>query len=143
MYVKGDVSGTAGLGTYSSPYSITNAVSKASFYGDTILLLPGAYDGSFFQLNFQGKTIHMKSLNGAFRTYIVTSDAPVFVFNSGESWDTVIEGVSFRNFYNGYMSITAPLISIQNSSPMFKNCLFFYIIQYTDDQPAFISSLSR
>ena len=78
-----------------SPTQSLKPVTMATLF----CLLPGAYDGRFFQLNFQGKTIHLKSLNGALRTYIVTSNASVFVFNSGESWDTIIEGVSFKNFY--------------------------------------------
>lgn len=89
------------------PYSsIQDAIYDAS-PGDTVLVHDGTYIES---INFQGKAIIVRSMNGAARTII---DDNAVVFTSGEGLDSVLDGFSIRK--GG--------ISCDSSSPTIINCI--------------------
>jgi hypothetical protein len=78
--------------------TLSSAITNAGF-NDTIVLSPGTYTmptGTTF--NSGGKAITIKGLYESSRSVIQCSDAPVFNFVSGESYDTLLQGLFFLYF---------------------------------------------
>lgn len=73
---------------------IQSAISAAQD-GDTVLVSPGTYSGP---INFQGKNIVVKSINGPIGTIIRTlSEFHCVMFTGGEDSTAILEGFWIRN----------------------------------------------
>lgn len=77
----------------------------AALPGDTVLVADGVYTGNGNRdIDFGGKNIHLKSVNGATSTIIDcqgsdTSQGRGFYFHSGERTTAIVEGFTIRNGY--------------------------------------------
>jgi len=96
--------------------SIQQGLDAASS-GDTVIVAAGTYNE--INLNFQGKSIHIKSQSGPAQTIIDGGgDGTVFLILSGETREAIIEGFTIKN---GYSNTHAPNfaggIYIKNASP--------------------------
>lgn len=101
--------------------TINEAITGARQY-DTIVLRDGIYTGSSnTNLNFQGKNLVLKSENGSENTIIDGENTyRGIVFNSGETNDSAVQGITFRN-----CSATAgAAITCTSASPIIANCRF-------------------
>jgi len=95
--------------------------------GDTVLVSPGTY---LENINFFGKAITVKSLGGSAVTVIDGGNptnpnrAAVVTFESGETWDSVLEGFAIVNGGGnvfGYTSERGGGIDCTNSSPVIRH----------------------
>ncbi len=117
-YVAVDGDDTGGSGAIDSPFaSIQHGLDIAS-YGDSIYVGPGVY---FENIDFLGKTVLVKSLNGAGETFIepVIPTNPILSFISGEDNATIIDGFTLRN------TTDAPGIICDASGPKIQNCFVY------------------
>jgi len=115
-----DVNGT---GDY---LTIQSAVDAATT-GDIIIVKPGVYTGSgSWDINFQGKAIVLQSQDPDDHQIVQTTIIDCndqghygFVFNSGETTQTILAGFSITNTTNG-------AIWCENqSSPTIRNCSLY------------------
>jgi hypothetical protein len=68
--------------------------------GDTVLVNPGTYQG---HLNYDGKSITVRSTKGpAVTTLAGTHKSSVVIFESGETSDAVLQGMTVEKGYNLY-----------------------------------------
>ena len=91
--------------------------------GDTVLVANGIYKGEGnVNIDFKGKQITVKSLNGAEATIINclwTPNTRGFIFQSEETSDSVLDGFSIKN---GVHDLGGG-IYCNNASPTIKNCV--------------------
>eukprot|EP01114_Cavostelium_apophysatum_P004313 TRINITY_DN1451_c0_g1_i2.p1 TRINITY_DN1451_c0_g1~~TRINITY_DN1451_c0_g1_i2.p1 ORF type:complete len:1088 (-),score=163.20 TRINITY_DN1451_c0_g1_i2:61-3324(-) len=122
LYVKNGADAALATGSYALPYpSISAAVTAANYWGDTIVLFEGTYTGdNNTMITFAEKTITLKSMYGQpdnTTLNCVGTSRSVFRMTTGESYDSVIEGVKISgcvgNAFAFYLS---------GSSPTIKNC---------------------
>lgn len=92
----------------------------AAVDGDTVLV----NDGTYAELiNFLGKAIMVKSVNGAEKTIIDGDDiANVVTFDSGEDSQSIFEGFTVLGDY--YSNFDQILVYCLNSSPIIRNNRF-------------------
>src|SRR4051812_5962215 len=77
-------------------FATVRGAMAASASGDTVLVCPGTYVES--RLNFNGKGIVVRSTDGAATTIIDGNlSGTVFIFASGETSASVLEGFTIRN----------------------------------------------
>lgn len=110
---------------YVNPGQSVQAAIDAAAAGDSIIVRPGTYDGS---LNLRGKRITLRGEMGADRTTLTSSlpQTSVMLCNSGETWDTIIEGFTVTGGTGstfGYWNVGGGM-RIENSSPTIRNCVF-------------------
>ncbi len=105
--------------------SIQNGINQAGFL-DTILVADGEYVGyNNSDLDFLGKTIILKSENGAGKTFIdcqgnSTSQHRGFTFHNNETDSAIVDGFTILGGYIG----NGGAVYCLNSSPTIKNCVF-------------------
>ena len=100
-----------------------------------MMVADGSYTGiGNCNLDFDGKTITIKSLNGPLRCIIdgePSGHEKGFYFHNGEDENSVIEGFTFTHFLHA--------IDIGDSSPTIKNCIFFDNGWQNDDESSAIN----
>jgi parallel beta-helix repeat protein len=85
---------------------------------DTVLVAAGTYEE--YNINFNGKEIHLKSESGPDVTIIDgSSGGTVFIIISGETRNTIIEGFTVQNGYGS--SFYGGGFYLANSSPTIRN----------------------
>jgi len=115
-------SNQGGGGSSGSPFAtIQYAIDVASF-GDTVIVHQGQFFGN---INFLGKGITVKSIDGAEQTFIDPdfSGDPVVQFSSGENSSSVLNGFTIRN------TTDAPGILVNGASPTIENCEIYSCTQ--------------
>jgi len=100
-------------------HATIQAAIDAAVNGDTVLVSDGTYTEN---INFEGKAITIKSVNGASVT-IIDGNAvtTVVTFSSEETSDSVLDGFTIRNGAVAVNSTTGSGIYVSNSSPTIKN----------------------
>lgn len=102
--------------TVPSQYATIQLAINASANGDTVMVAPGNYSGSF---NFSGKTIAVTSSGGSSVTTLFgVGGAAVVTFQGGEGSSTQLQG--FRITGGG------PGVYCHNASPQISNCIIDY-----------------
>ncbi|MCD4819796.1 MAG: hypothetical protein K8S23_14020 [Candidatus Cloacimonetes bacterium] len=101
-------------------FSTIQAGINAASNGDTVMVANGVYNSvGDSNLIFYGKSIHLKSQNGAEITFIDALNSQRCVnFINGEDSDTIIEGFTLRN---GIGTTFAGGIHIEGASPTIKS----------------------
>lgn len=103
--------------------TIQSALDAASD-GDVVRIAPGTYRGrGNFDLNVQGKAIRIEAADPKRRPVLNGENkSRLFLFNHGESRDSVLSGLEFRNGianqFGGAVRLDGP------TSPTFENCAF-------------------
>jgi len=97
--------------------SIAKAIACA-MEGDEIVVGPGTYDEN---INFSGRGVHVRSTdpndpNIVASTVVSGNGESVVVFNSRESVNTIVDGLTITNGYSG-------IICSLSSSPAVMNCI--------------------
>ncbi len=92
--------------------------------GDTVLIADGTYTGEGNRgIDFNGKAVEVASENGADHCIIDAQYSDrCFVFQDGETMNSVIDGISIRN---GYMEFGGGIHCSNNSSPAIRNCVIY------------------
>lgn len=100
-------------------HATIQAAIDAAVNGDTVLVSDGTYTEN---INFNGKAITVKSVNGASVT-IIDGNAvnTVVTFSSQETADSVLDGFTIRNGAVAVGSTTGSGIYVADSSPTIKN----------------------
>lgn len=108
----------SGLGDY---LTIQEGI-DASSDGDTVLLASGVYTGPTNRgLDFDGRQISLIGEGGSQVTIIDCQGVDrAFVFETGESPDTVVEGLTVRNG----STEEGGAVAMSGASPTFRNCAF-------------------
>ncbi|MFH1252307.1 MAG: PKD domain-containing protein [bacterium] len=116
IFVTEGGSDETGDGSASSPYqTIQKGIDMASA-GDIVTVQDGTYSGAGNTwLNFGGKSIVLRSQNGAQNCIINADGANAFNFDAGESNDAVIRGFSIINAGYGIMC--------EGASPTIEYCI--------------------
>jgi hypothetical protein len=103
------------------------AAIDAAINDDTVLVADGIYTGiGNRELNFGGRAITVRSSGGASQCIIdiqgsVSTHRRGFIFNSGETGASILEGFTIRNGY----AVTGGAVLIENnSSPLIRDCIF-------------------
>jgi parallel beta-helix repeat protein len=100
-------------------YSTIQSAINAASDGDTVLVADGIY---YENINFNGKAITVRSVNGASATIIDGGgNGSVVVFTSGETSASVLNGFTLQNGSGTYNYGGG--IYISNSSPTITNCI--------------------
>ncbi len=107
------------VGPSGYPYTSIQAAIAAASSGDTVLVHDGTYKEN---INFSGKAITVKSVNGAAKTIIdANSSGRGVTFNSGEGSGSVLDGFTITNGFvpedNG-----GGIYCTNSSSPTITNC---------------------
>ena len=96
--------------------------------GDEVVLADGVYRGAGNRdIDFKGKAITIRSLNGPQQTIIdcegsVSEQHRGIYFHSGENYSSVLDGVQI---INGCIDGKGgAILCIDNSNPLIKNCIF-------------------
>ena len=99
------------------PYTTIQSAIDAAFSGDTVLV----YDGTYVEnINFNGKAITIKSVNGAANTIIDgNASGRVVTFNNGEGSGSVLDGFTIANG-NGVWG--GGIYCYSSSPPTIMNC---------------------
>ncbi len=108
-----------GNGSYSS---IQDAIAVSS-HNDTVLVHDGIYNES---INFNGKSITVRSVNGPEKTVINPQNSDrVVTFSSFETTESVLDGFTLKNGDTSTLGIdnSGGGIYCGNSSPTIKNCI--------------------
>ena len=105
----------SGGGSEGNPFATIQYAIDAAVSDDTVMVYQGLFTGN---INFLGKGISVKSIDGPLQTIIEPSypGTPVVQFASGESSNSVLNGLTIRN------SVNAPAIMIIGSTPTIKYC---------------------
>ena len=121
FYVS-DISDPLEDGTLEHPFDTIQEAIDIAFNGDMVVVLDGIYRGEGNrEIDFLGKSILVKSKNGALRTIIDCEGAGRgFFFHLGETSNSVLDGFTITN---GFSPIDAGAIYCENSSPIIKNCI--------------------
>ncbi len=118
-------------GSAQNPFDdIWKAVAVAT-NGDTVLVLPSNFTGSYFlsqSLDLQNKAITIRGQGGPIATVLDGAGIPGeagIIADSGETAATVFEGFQLRNFHRGTtIGNQGAGITILNSSPTIRDCWF-------------------
>ncbi|MHC4394473.1 MAG: right-handed parallel beta-helix repeat-containing protein [Planctomycetota bacterium] len=109
------------------PYPTIQAAIEACDDFDTVIVAPGKYFGSDNRdINFDGKPITVRSSDPndpqiVNATVIDCEGEPGFVFNTWETPDSTIAGLTIINAHGGLLG---GAVSCSNSSPSIINCVF-------------------
>jgi parallel beta-helix repeat protein/predicted outer membrane repeat protein len=101
------------------PYTTIQSAINDSVNGDTVLVYDGAYVEN---INFNGKAITVKSVNGATSTIIDGNASGYVVTFSGEGPGSVLDGFTIRNGGNSANHTNGGGIYCGSSSPTITNC---------------------
>ena len=110
-------------GTPEHPFDAIQEAIDAALDGDAIIVADGLY--AWFgnvSLEFAGKAVALQSANGP-QSCVIDCEGVFrgFLFDSGETPATRIEGFTIRDGFDGFWGGAA---FCQNSSPAFVNCVF-------------------
>jgi parallel beta-helix repeat protein len=111
--------GTLEVGPSGYPYTSIQAAINAAGPGDTVLV----HDGTYMEnINFLGKAITVKSVNGAARTIINANGSGRGVtFNHNEGSGSVLDGFTITNGFAA--GAAGGGIQCVSSSPTIANCI--------------------
>lgn len=105
----------------STDYPTIQDAIDAAVDGDTVLVRTGIYTGERNRdINFRGKAIRVVAEESGFATIDCEGLGRGFVFNSGETSDSVLRGFKI---INGSASLTGA-VDVLNSSPLISECVF-------------------
>ncbi len=111
--------------TYYVPdtFPSVQAALNGSVTGDIIIVRDGVYSGvDNRNLDFDGKALTLRSEHGPARCVIdCEGGGRAFIFNSGETSASVVDGFRIRN---GYVFGGGAAVYCYNSSPTISNCVF-------------------
>jgi predicted outer membrane repeat protein len=118
-----------GTGTSSRPFSLIQDGINAAANGDTVLVKDGMYRNTGNRdLNFFGKAITVKSLNGPENCVIDCQGTQAdphraFYFHQGEGADSVVEAFTIRNgyAYGDWPQSTGGAMLCEGASPTIKD----------------------
>ncbi|MHC4396221.1 MAG: choice-of-anchor Q domain-containing protein [Planctomycetota bacterium] len=119
---------TAALRNVPQQYTTIQAAINACDDFDTVIVAPGTYSGSGNQdINFNGKSIMVRSTDPTdphiINSTIVDCEGEKgFVFNTWETPDSTITGLTITNAYGGLLG--GAVSCSNNSSPSIINCVF-------------------
>jgi len=126
IFVSVDGSDQTGNGSESNPFA---SIKRALYFAndnDTIIVKEGEYTGpENSNIDFQGRSIVLKSEIGPESTIIYTGmqEEKVFLFQSGEDQNTIIDGFTISGHENAN-AYDPQLVEVMSASPVFKNCTF-------------------
>ena len=108
-------------GSFANPFDKINEAIDASTSGDTIVVRAGTYFDTV-ALDTDGKAITITSESGADVTFIegFAVSGPIFVIDSGEGRDTVIEGLTIQ----GGNAVNAGAMDVVGASPTLRDLVF-------------------
>ena len=120
-YVSSEAPGS-GDGSFTNPFPvILNGVNSAT-NGDVVLLKRGYYTGwGNYNVSFQGKSITVKGVAGAALTVVDAQSYRGFVFNSGETSNSVLEGLCVRYGQDG--GLNGAGLYLAQASPTIRGCV--------------------
>jgi parallel beta-helix repeat protein len=139
--------------------SIQEAIDAASFGPGCVVILPGTYTGEGnYDITFEGKAITVRSIDPNDSAIVASTVIDCqgtqdvrrkgFIFNKGESAQSVLDGLTITNAHAGYIggggincTVSSPTISrcvlrnnkatqrgggmyIASGSPVVSNCIF-------------------
>ncbi|MGE4490211.1 MAG: right-handed parallel beta-helix repeat-containing protein, partial [Kiritimatiellales bacterium] len=109
-------------GSLNHPFDAIQEALDAAVNGSTVLITNGLYHGAGnYNLNPQGKTVTIRSWNGASVTRINTlQQGPAFTLSSGETTNTVIMGLSMTSSSGG-----DPVLLLSGASARIENCILY------------------
>ncbi|HPQ40376.1 MAG TPA: hypothetical protein PLV45_08380, partial [bacterium] len=108
-----------------SQYDTIQAAIQAAQTGDSVIIADGIYSGTGnYNLDFDGKAITVRSENGPLNCIIdINQDfARGFIFNSGETTDSVLRGVTIQN--GSFAFSNGGAINCIGASPVITECIF-------------------
>ncbi|MBN1982354.1 MAG: right-handed parallel beta-helix repeat-containing protein [Chitinivibrionales bacterium] len=122
---------------------IQAAINRAQ-NGDIVLMEDGLYTGDGNRnISFLGKAITVKSINGPDQCIIESSSTDwgydrAFIFESNETSDSILDGITIRNFWFLTCCDGGAGICVMNGSPTIRNCKITNCHIQTDGCPCII-----
>jgi predicted outer membrane repeat protein len=112
-------------GTQSQPFQTIRKGIETAANGDTVLVADGRYTGQGNQeVDFQGKSLTLKSLGGAANCQIQSDFRRILLFHSGETAQAVVDGFTLES---GGGSGFGGGILISGCSPTIRNSIFSFL----------------
>lgn len=108
-----------------SQYATIQEAVQAAQSGDSVIIADGIYTGTGNKnIDFDGKPITVRSENGAENCIIeIDQDyARGFIFNSGETGDSIVRGLTIRN--GSFPLNSGGAINCIGTSPVITECVF-------------------
>ncbi len=127
-------------GSASNPFDKINEAIDAAADGDTIVVRAGTYFDTV-AVNTDGKAITLESESGPGVTFVdgFAVNGPIFVIDSGEGSDTLIQGLTIQ----GGNSVNAGAMDVVGASPTLRNLVFRNNSASNDAGALFLRSGSR
>ncbi len=120
-----DISDPCENGTWEHPFDAIQEAIDAAETGTTVTVLDGTYTGAGNRdINFNGKPITLRSLNGPANCIIDCQQLGIgFEFSSEEWTDSIVDGFTIINGYDDDQGKGGGGIYCRDSSPTITNCV--------------------